>query len=110
FTVSVASLVNGTYSWRIKGPKFLANTGLVSLSGATRTNVEAGTMTTGDCDNNNLVNMVDFNVLKLSMGRSPGDPAYDDRADLNGNQIVNVTDFTLLFASMGRGGSPPIDP
>src|SRR5438552_718019 len=33
FTVSVGSLVSGTYSWRVKGPKSLANAGSLALTG-----------------------------------------------------------------------------
>ena len=35
FTVSVDGLASGTYNYRVKGPKFLAKAGTVTLNGAT---------------------------------------------------------------------------
>jgi hypothetical protein len=110
FTVSVGGLANGIYDWRVKGPKFLANSGTVNVVSVSRTNFEGGLLLTGDCDNNNLVNMFDYNILKNSMGRTPGDPGYDDRADLSGDSIINGVDFTLLQANIGTGGAPPTAP
>jgi len=105
FTVSVGSLPNGTYNWRVKGPKYLANSGTLTLSGAPVTNVEMGLMLTGDCNNDNAVNVLDFGILKPTFGKSIGDPGYDDRADFNGDQTVNIADFNLLKGNFGQGGA-----
>src|SRR5262245_56681302 len=45
FTVSVDGLASGTYDYRAKGPKYLANAGTVTLTGAPTTQLEIGTMT-----------------------------------------------------------------
>jgi phosphatidylserine/phosphatidylglycerophosphate/cardiolipin synthase-like enzyme len=110
FTVSVGALAPGTYNWRVKDPKFLANGGSVVLSGAPQTNVEMGLMRAGDADNNNAVNVNDFNILKTTFGKTVGDPGYDDRGDFTGDQLVNTVDFNLLKGSFGQGGVPPIGP
>lgn len=110
FTVSVSGLVNGTYNWRVKGPKFLANSGQVTLTGAPVTSVGMGLMQTGDCNNDNVVNATDFNILKNTFGMAIGTPSYDDRADFNGDNMVNVTDFNLMKVNFGQGGAPPICP
>lgn len=109
FTVSVAGL-NDAYSWRVKGPKYLANAGTVTLAGTTTTQAEMGLMKAGDANNDNLVTVLDFNILKGTFGRGLGDPGYDDRADFTGDQIVNVSDFNLLKSNFGTGGAPPIAP
>ncbi|MFL5733422.1 MAG: CAP domain-containing protein [Chloroflexia bacterium] len=106
FTVSVAGLANGTYSWRAKGPQFLATSGSVALSGARVTNTEMGTQRVGDTNNDNTVNSVDLTLLKATLGRMPGDPGYDGRADFNGDSIVTMMDFTLLRANFGSSGAP----
>jgi hypothetical protein len=108
FTVSVGALPNGTYGWRVKNPKFLANVGSVSLTGAPSTGVEMGTMRAADANNDNLVNGIDFIILRASFGRSVGEPNYDERADFNGDDIVNLPDFNLLKLNFGLGGGPPI--
>lgn len=128
FTVSVGSLPNGSYNWRVKDPKYLANGGTVELTGSQvgklkgsdinlptfqlsnlpTVALEMGLMKAGDCDNNNVVNATDFSILKTSFGKSVGDPGYDDRADLTGDQVVNVTDFNYLRNNFGIGGAPPV--
>ena len=108
FTVSVAGMPNGSYNWRVKGPKYLANSGTVPLAGAATTQAEMGLMKVGDANNDNIVNIQDFNILKNSFGKAQGDPGYDDRADFNGDHIVNIQDFNLLKGNFGTGGAPPI--
>ncbi len=110
FTVSVGGMTPGTYNWRAKGPKFLANAGLVILTGSPTTQVEMGLMRVGDADDNNVVNAGDFNIVKVTFGKSAREPGYDDRADFTGDQTVNVADFNLLKVNFGQGGAPPIGP
>ena len=110
FTVDVSGLPTGTWSWRVKGPKFLANAGTVQLTGAPATNVEMGLMRVGDANDDNVVSVLDFNILKGTFGKSVGDPGYDDRADFTGDQTVNVTDFNLLKVNFGQSGAPPLAP
>jgi hypothetical protein len=120
FTVPVTGLPNGTYSWRVKGPDavlktlatdppgFLANSGTVALSGALSTSQEMGLMRAGDCNNDNIINISDFNILKNSFGRASGSPGYDNRADFNGDSVVNIQDFNLQKGNFGIPGSPPL--
>ncbi len=110
FSVNVGALPGGVYSWRVKGSKFLANSGSFALVTQTTNNVEMGLMLTGDCNNDNTVSIVDVGILRATFNKSSGDPGYDDRADLNGDLTVNVSDYNLLRANFGRGGAPPIRP
>jgi subtilisin-like proprotein convertase family protein len=108
FTVTTG-LPNGTYDWRVKGPKYLANAGSVALTGG-NTQQEMGLMRAGDCNNDNVVNAVDFNILRATFGLSSGMPGYDERADFTGDQVVNAQDFNLLRGNFGTGGAPPLRP
>ena len=110
FTVALGTLPNGTYTWRVKNPKYLANSGTVSLTGSPRTSVEMGLMRAGDANNDNLVNAADFIIVRLAFGTGIGDPNYDDRADFNGDQRITTTDFNLLRNNFGVGGTPPLAP
>jgi hypothetical protein len=110
FSTSVGSLPNGTYNWRVKDPKYLANAGTVTLTGASILVQEMGLMKAGDCDNNNVINVQDFNILKGTFGKSQGDPGYDDRADFTGDSLVNIVDFNLQKGNFGTGGAPPLAP
>ena len=108
FTVPVGGM-SGTYSWRVKGAKFLANAGNLVLSAPT-VNAEMGLMRAGDATNDNIVNAADFNIVRSALGKSQGQPGYDDRADFTGDQLVNVADFNLLRANFGQFGAPPAGP
>src|SRR5437870_1181265 len=82
FTNSLTGLPTGLYLWRVKNPKYLANIGSVAITGASITSVEMGLMRVGDCNNDNAINVADFNIVRGSFGKALGDPGYDDRADL----------------------------
>lgn len=107
FTSAVSNLANGTYVWRVKGPQYLVNCGGVILTGAPTTSIEMGQMKTGDANNDNVINAADFNILKGTFGKTPGDPGYDASADFTGDNTVNVADFSLLRGNFGQGGAPP---
>ncbi len=63
-------------------------------------------MRAGDANNDNIVSVLDFNILKPTFGRGIGDPSYDARADFTNDQIVNINDFNLLKGNFGAiGGS-----
>ena len=69
-----------------------------------------GTMRPGDANNDNLVELVDFNILVMAFGVQPGDPGYDARADFDRSTIVDIYDYTLLkrnFGQLGAGLSGP---
>lgn len=107
FTVTVPT--TGLYNWRVKHAQNLANAGSVSLlSGAN--SQEMGLLLAGDADNNNVVNISDFSILKNSFGKSLGQGGYDARADFTGDDVVNITDFNLVRANFGISGAPAIRP
>jgi hypothetical protein len=108
FTVTTG-LPDGSYAWSVKGALNLANSGNLTLSGP-GTAVEMGLMLAGDCNNNNIVSVTDFNLMKVTFGRGAGDPAYDSHADFNRDALVNVLDFNLMKGNFGRGGAPTTCP
>jgi hypothetical protein len=123
FTVPVGNLPAGTYQWRAKGPIYLANAGTVAIGGLqiadykskigthqSSIGLEMGTLRAGDCDNNNIVNILDFNVVKTTFGKANGDLGYDARADFNNDTSVNVADVNLQKINYGFGGAPPVGP
>lgn len=113
FTVPLGSLPTGTYTWRADdstsaehSPNYLANSGVVGIiAGIETTQVTMGLMKVGDADNNNLVNISDFNILKVSFGSGCGNGAYDRRTDFSGDCLINIYDFTPLKRNFGRGGA-----
>jgi hypothetical protein len=106
-TIAVGTLPNGVYTWWAKGCQSLASTGSVTLSGAPATALAVGVLRTGDVNNDNMVDIADFTLLRASFGKVYGVPGYDARADLSGDGLVDITDFTLLRGNFGQIGPPP---
>src|SRR5439155_11242937 len=103
FTVDVASLISvttGTYNWREKGSRSLANGGTLILTGGNQ-QAEMGVQAGGDADNDNVVGASDFNVLKATFNS-----VTDLRADFNNDGITNIQDFAILKVNFGQGGAP----
>ena len=110
FTPTLGSLPAGIYNWWVKGPQYLANSGSLNWTGGGTTQVEMGLMRVGDANNDNVVDISDFSILRATFGRSCGDAGFDPRADFNGDCTVDVSDFSLLRSNFGSGGAPPIGP
>jgi hypothetical protein len=103
FTVTTG-LRDGNYNWSLKGTRHLANAGSLTIAGGTAS-VEMGLQRAGDCNNDNVITVVDFNILKGTFGKGSGDPGFDDRADLNRDGTVNIGDFNLQKGNFGQSGS-----
>jgi dockerin type I repeat protein len=110
FFTETADLPGGVYNWRVKNPKYLANSGSFMLVRGTVIQVEMGDMRAGDCNDDNLVSAADFIILKNTFGRAVGEPFYDDRANFNGDNVVTAIDFNIMRINFGMAGSPPVMP
>lgn len=122
FFTQVATLPSGPYIWRVKGPDgvlktlatdlpgFLANSGTLTMTVGSAIQIEMGLMKAGDCNNDNIITVLDFNTVKNAFGRGIGSPGYDNRADFNGDTTITVQDFNLLKGNFGTSGSPPARP
>jgi hypothetical protein len=112
FTVSVSGLASGAYNYRAKDPKFLANAGTVTLTGAPTTQLEIGILIQADANNDNVIDTIDFSIVKVNFGRACGPDPLCARADFNNDGIVNISDFGGggLLSSFGFLGAPPDSP
>jgi hypothetical protein len=110
FTPTLGTLPAGAYNWWVKGPQHLANSGSLTWTGGGTSQQEMGLMRVGDANNDNVVDITDFTILRATFGRSCGDTGFDGRADFNGDCTVDVSDFSLLRSSFGLSGAPPVGP
>ena len=106
FTVPISALPPGTYTWWVKGPGYLANSGTVVLTGESPPQQEMGTMRPGDVNSDNVVDITDFTLQRNTFGRVCSELAYDARAEYNTDCIVDISDFTLLRQNFGQAGPP----
>jgi hypothetical protein len=99
FTITTG-LPNGSYTYSIKWARGLANAGTLSLSGGASSH-EFGTLRGGDANNNNIINSIDFSLLRNAFGTG-NNPA----ADFNLDMVTNSLDFNILRSTFGvTGGS-----
>jgi hypothetical protein len=105
FTVTAPAA--GTYDYWVKNPQTLANTGTLNALGSL-TPEDLGLLRAGDANDDNCVDVADFNVLVGSFGCAPG--SCDDRADFDASGTVDVSDFNLLKRNFGICGPAPLVP
>ena len=102
---TVAGVPAGTFDVEVKQAQALSRRASnVAFITNTATSQSFGTLFTGDVNNDNAVTIVDFSILRTSLGLSAGQAGYDERADLNGNTTVDILDFSLLRSNFGLAG------
>jgi hypothetical protein len=104
-TFTLPTVPAGDYTLGIKGWSWLrkdlsVNTTTGNVSGVT------ATLLTGDVDDNNVVDINDFDLLAAAFGTTPADPAWNPHADLNDDGVIDLTDFDLLATNFGLSGDP----
>ena len=106
-TFSAANVAAGTYDIAIKGTKTLR----LLLQGQTISGTTAlpdATLTGGDADNNNAVDIGDFGALVNAYN---GDSAvagsgYNASADFNYDGKIDIADFGILVNNYNKSGAP----
>src|SRR5690349_16023994 len=93
-----ATTAGGSKDPSTQVPKYLANCGAVSLTGALTIQQEMGLLRAGEVDptHNNVVNISDFNTMKAVLGTTS--PA----GGLNNDWVTNVSHFNLLKINLGH--------
>ena len=88
----------GIYDVRVKNPITLANykSTVRLVPGVNR--VALGTLPAGDSSDDNVVDVLDFSLLRARFGTDARE------ADYNGDGVVDVYDFSLLRAHFGLSG------
>lgn len=100
----VPSSRTGTYDVAIKASHWLrARVGFVTIGQEGATGVNAS-LTNGDANGDDSVNLADFLALRYAYGSMPGEPRWNPNADLNGDRSVSVADFLVLRSGFGRSG------
>jgi hypothetical protein len=104
--IIVDGIAPGTYELAIKYPNCLQVVDVITITGSGDTH-DAGELKTGDVNNNNHVNILDFSSLVTSFNLGEGDVGYNPNANLNGVGNVNILDFSLLVTNFNIFGELP---
>jgi len=94
----------GTYDIGAKGSHTLSRLEVGVVIDSATTNIDFGILLEGDCDNSDVVDIVDFGIVGDAYGTVPGDANWDERADLNGDGVVDIYDFDLVADNYGLFG------
>jgi hypothetical protein len=102
---TICNIPPGTYAVLARGFNTLANlrTGVVVPEGGSVT-VDFGTLTPGDADGNNKVDIFDFKLLYDAYGATSGGPGWDPRVDFNCDGAIQILDFSILSTYYGQEG------
>jgi len=92
------TLTPGTYTYQLKGVRSLATAGTLTISSGP-SNVEFGNELAGDANADNIVNSIDFNILKSVFGQA------SSVADFDNDSVVNSVDFNLLKGNFSQQGA-----
>ncbi len=59
----------------------------------------------GDVNNDNKIDLLDWNALSLAWRTKPGDAKWNSQADLNGDKSVDLLDFNILSKNWRKQGN-----
>jgi len=101
---SVTGLPAGSYDLKVKNAHTLRNRySEISLVPGPQS-VHLGTLFEGDGNGDNIVNILDFSLLRTFFGLPEGNPSPDENVDFNGDGRVNISDFSLMRTNFGMAG------
>ena len=95
----------GNYHLAVKGAKWLQKVVAVNTTSGDLTGLTVS-LSTGDVNNDNQVNLDDLGLLADAFDTFPGDLLWNVQADLNCDQQVNLDDLGLLALHFDEAGDP----
>ncbi|EKD91132.1 MAG: hypothetical protein ACD_30C00042G0012 [uncultured bacterium] len=102
--LSLAGLTQGsTYTAYLKGQAQIATSSAFLLN---PTSNDLGTvkMTTGDVNDDNIINDSDYNLVKGAIGAGPSSSKWNSIYDFNLDNIINSWDLGIIGAHLGKTG------
>lgn len=102
--IYASGLPSGNYDIAVKAPHWLRRV-MPSITFTVGSTTSASvSLTNGDVDGDNEVNLVDYGLGAAAFGSIDGDPNWNPLADLNGDEEVNLVDIAIVSANFGQAG------
>jgi hypothetical protein len=100
-----ATLLSAKTAWNLRVTRPMAATVNFVNNGVPGTFTPASDfyLRAGDMNGDNVINLLDYNILRINYGSSSGGPA-----DINGDGVVNIFDYTLMQINFGKSGDPAV--
>lgn len=103
--ISLSGLDTGaTYTAYLKGEAQIATSAAFVVK-ATPTNLGALNTTTGDVNEDNVIDILDYNLVKASIGSSPSSAKWNKLYDFNLDNIINSWDLNVILSNIGKIGA-----
>lgn len=101
FAWNTFGFARGNYTMKAE---VYAVAGEVYVGDNVRTEGDVAVKLLGDVDDNGLVEVRDLWAVGKAYGSIPGNPSWNEEADLNGDNAVNMTDVSSLSGNFGSAG------
>lgn len=102
--LSLAGLTQGsTYTAYLKGPVQLATSSAFLLN-PTINDLGTVKLITGDVNQDNVINNLDYDLVKAKIGATPKSSNWNPNFDFNLDSIINSWDLGIISAHLGKTG------
>ncbi len=105
--LSLAGLTPGsTYTALLKGSAQIASSVSFTMS-PTVTNLNSGeniTLTSGDLNEDNVVNTADYSLAQKAIGATARSINWNENADINADGVINTFDLGIIARNIGKTG------
>lgn len=106
--LSLAGLSPGSsYTALLKGSAQIATSSAFTMSPAV-TNLNDGqplNLTSGDLNDDNVVNSADYSIAKKTLGVASGSSNWNENVDFNKDGVINAFDLGFIVKNMGQVGA-----
>jgi hypothetical protein len=103
--ISLSGLDSGqTYTAYIKGDAQIATSSSFVVK-ATPTNLAALNLITGDVNQDNVIDSLDYNLVKAALGANPASSKWNALYDFNLDNIINSWDLNIVLANINKIGA-----
>ncbi len=106
--LSLAGLTIGSnYTAYIKGQAQIATSSafVMGTNVTNLNNIQALTLTSGDLNEDNVINSADYAIAKALYGATKSSTNWNDNADLNKDGVINIYDLAIIANNMGKTGA-----
>lgn len=103
--ISLSGLDSGsTYTAYLKGQSQIATSSAFVVK-ATPTNLGALNLLTGDVNEDNVIDSLDYNLVKGAIGTSPASANWNPLYDFNLDNVINSWDLNIVLSNLGKIGA-----
>ena len=85
-----------------KGDKFTAYIGGTGVTAPQSVAINLGKGGPGDCNEDAMVNIMDYDIVIGAFGTKAGDKSFDERADLEADSMINIKDYDIIIGNFGN--------